>query len=284
MKKLLLLFAVVVATQCLLIEKSTAQVLLGLPYEKNHTQNRRPVPYQYVREADVMWSKIIWRKIVLTEKANQHLYYPTVPQDGRMSLIDVLLEGIHTQGLTAYGQTGDDEFGTIVTEKEVHEALGARTDQMEVETMEGGTETKTVEIAYNSSEIKSYLVKELWFFDKQRSVLEVRIIGICPIRVYYKDDDVDQERPVQKKTFWIYYPEARKILSNAECFNFKNDAARLNYEDIFEKRYFSSYIFAESNVYNNRLISEYTVGQESLLEADRIKEQIFNFEQDLWEY
>ena len=284
MKKLLLILAVAVSIQCLMVEKTTAQVLLGLPYEKIHTQNRRPMPYQYVREADVMWSKIIWRTIVLTERANQHLYFPTAPQDGRMSLIDVLLEGIHTQGLTAYKENGDDEFGSIVTEKEVHEALGAGTQTMDVETMEGGTETKTIEVPYNSSDIKSYMLKELWFFDKQRSVLEVRIIGICPIRIYYKDDDQDQERPQSKKTFWIYYPEARKILSNAECYNLKNDAGRLNYEDIFEKRFFSSYIFAESNVYNNRLINEYTVGEESLLEADRIKEQIFNFEQDLWEY
>jgi gliding motility associated protien GldN len=114
--------------------------------------------------------------------------------------------------------------------------------------------------------------------------MEVRIIGISPIRIYYREDDTDQEKPLQKKTFWIYYPEARKILSNAECFNASNDAARLNFEDIFEKRFFSSYIYAESNVYDNRLISEYAQGQECLLEADRIKEQIFNFEQDLWEY
>ena len=64
---------------------------------------------------------------------------------------------------------------------------------------------------------KSFLLKELWFFDKQRSVMEVRIIGISPIRIYYREEDTDQEKPLQKKTFWIYYPEARKILSNAEC-------------------------------------------------------------------
>ncbi|MBQ2098835.1 MAG: gliding motility protein GldN, partial [Bacteroidales bacterium] len=155
---------------------------------------------------------------------------------------------------------------------------------MEVENLDGSIDTKIIDNRYQSSEIKSYLMKELWFFDKQRSVMEVRIIGICPIRVYYRPEDEDQEKPLQKKTFWVYYPEARKILSNAECFNSKNDAARLNFEDIMQKRYFSSYIFAESNVYDNRLISEYAQGQECLLEADRIKEQIFNFEQDLWEY
>lgn len=277
--------AIAAILQCLDAVETHAQVLLGLPYEKIHTVNRKPVPYQYVRESDVMWSKIIWRKIELTERANQHLYFPTEPTDNRMSLIDVLLEGIHTQGLTAYNESNGDEFGQIVTEKEVHTALGTETTTMTITDLDGNDQTKVVETPYNSSEVKSYLLKELWFFDKQRSVMEVRIIGICPIRVYFRPDDIDMEHPQQKKTFWVYYPEARKILSNAECFNMNNnDAARLNFEDIFQKRFFASYIFAESNVYDNRLISEYAQGQETLLEAERIKEQIFNFEQDLWEY
>ncbi len=252
------------------IQTLSAQVILGLPYEKSHTQTRKPVPYQFVREADVMWSKIVWRQIELSEKMNIQFYFPTEPMDGRMSLIDLLLEGIHTQGLTAYWENGRDEFGTILTEKEVHERMGAR---------------QTVqEIPYSSMEIKSYLMKELWFFDKQRSVMEVRIIGICPLRVYYRDDDVDQERPLRAKTFWVYYPEARKLLSGAEVFNPQNDGHRLSYEDVFQKRYFSSFIMAESNIYNNRQIQQYTMGVETLLEAERIKESIFNFEQDLWEY
>ncbi len=285
MKKILLLMAVAAVMQCFDAAKTHAQVLLGLPYEKIHTINRKPVPFQYVREADVMWSKIVWRWIELSEKANQHLYYPTTPQDGRMSLIDVLLEGIHTQGLTAYNPDQTDEFSNIITEKEVHQRMGAMTKQQEVETLDGeGTEMKIIDEPYHSNEVKAYMLKELWFFDKQRSVLEVRIIGICPIRLYAKDGEEEGGIPQKKQAFCIYYPEARKILSNAECFNLQNDAARLNFEDIFEKRYFSSYIIRESNVYNNRTIEEYTTGQEALLEAEKIKETIFNFEQDLWEY
>jgi gliding motility associated protien GldN len=284
MKKILFLMAAAAILQCVDAVETKAQVLLGLPYEKIHTINRKPVPYQYVRESDVMWSKIIWRRIELSERANHHLYFPTEPQDGRMSFIDVLLEGIHTQGLTAYQESGGDEFGTIMTEKEVHEKMGSNQKILEVEDLNGNVETQVVNNKYNSSDVKAYLLKELWYFDKQRSVMEVRIIGICPIRISYRDDDEDHLRPVPIQTFWVYYPEARKILSNAECFNNKNDAARLNFEDIMQKRYFSSYIYAESNVYDNRTIPMYAQGQECLLEADRIKEQIFNFEQDLWEY
>ncbi|MBR4267597.1 MAG: gliding motility protein GldN [Bacteroidales bacterium] len=276
--------AIAAVLQCVDAVESHAQVLLGLPYEKIHTVNRKPVAYQFVREADVMWSKIIWRRIELTEKANQHLYFPNEPQDNRMSLIDVILEGIHTQGLTAYGTIGDDEFSNIITEKEVHTNMGATQKTMDVEDLDGVTTTQIIDEPYHSEDVKAYLLKELWFFDKQRSVLEVRIIGICPIRYRFREEDVDREKPIPVKAFWVYYPEARKILSNAECFNPLNDAQRLSYGDVLEKRYFSSYVYQESNMYNNRSINEYTTGQETLLEADKIKETIFNFEQDLWEY
>ena len=282
MKKVLFLTAVVAFLQCFEAQKTQAQVLLGLPYEKIHTTNRKPVPYQFVREADVMWSKIIWRQIELSERANQHLYFPTTPVDGRQSLIDVLLDGIHSQGLTAYDESGGDEFAQILTEQMIHKNLGASVNTETFLDENENVVEKLVETPYVSSEVTRYRLKELWFFDKQRSVLECRIIGLCAIRVYHKDPDDPEER--RTRVFWIYYPEARKLLANAECFNPKNDGARLSFEDIFQKRYFQSFIVAESNMYDNRLISEYAQGQECLLEAENIKEQIFNFEQDLWEY
>jgi hypothetical protein len=42
---------------------------------------------------------------------------------------------------------------------------------------------------------------------------------------------------------------------------------------------------AESNNQNNRLISSYTRNDfEMMLESENIKGELFNFEQDLWEY
>lgn len=282
MRKSIFLVAVLAAIFC---GAANAQVLLGLPYEKIHTANRKAVSYQIEREADVMWSKVVWRRIELSERANQHLYFPTTPQDGRMSLIDVILEGIHTQGLTAYQEGNGNEFCTIITEKEVHEKMGASQELLPKYSLDGEELPPTmVPIPYNSSEVKSYLLKEVWFYDKQRSVMDVRILGLCPLRTYYRADDIDQERPLFKPTFWIYYPEARSILANAECFNVMNDASRLNFDDVFQKRLFSSYVYAESNVYDNRMVSEYAVGQDCLLEADRIKNNIGNFEQDIWDY
>ncbi|MBN1251524.1 MAG: gliding motility protein GldN [Bacteroidales bacterium] len=268
-----------------------AQDVLNGVYVKEHVKDRKPIPYQYLRESDVMWSKTIWRVIELKEKMNHSLYYPEEPIGERKSLISLLMWAIQNQGLTAYNYSTYDEFATVMTMKEIEERFGAKDEVVMVEDVEnpdGPMIEKTIEGSYNTSDVKQYLVKELWFFDKQRSVLEVRIIGLCPIlfstRTNEEGDDGGEEAIEKKKLFWVYFPEARKIFANNEVFNPFNDAERKSYDDIFFKRLFSSYIVQESNAYNDRLIEEYTVGMEALLEADRIKESIFNFEQDLWEY
>ena len=285
---IILLFVIVFSPQGL-----NAQDVLNGVYVKERTRNRKPVPYQHLREADVMWSKTIWREIQLKEKMNHTLYYPETPIGDRMSLIDLLMWGVQNQGLTAYNEADNDEFATVMTVKEIEEKFGAKTEKTFVEDVETG---ELVETSYeekaNTSDVKRYLIKEMWFFDKQRSVLDVRIIGIAPIREYVKtiegmeeeEDDGAAENITKVKLFWVYFPEARKILANHEVFNPINDAENKSFDDVFFKRYFSSYIVQESNSYNNRLISQYTQGLESLLEAERIKESIFNFEQDLWEY
>lgn len=274
-----------------------AQDVLNGVYVKEHVASRKPVPYQYLREADVMWSKTVWRKIDLREKMNFPLYYPEDPIGERMSLISLLMWAVQNQGLTAYDENGSDEFATVMTVKDIEDKFDAKDEVVLVENVEdpeGPMIEKTIEGEIYYEEVKEFLVKEMWFFDKQRSVLEVRIIGICPVRIYAKDsesysgdeggEEMEAEEMQMKKLFWVYFPEARKILANHEVFNEMNDAARMTYDDLFFKRMFSSYIVKESNVYDDREITEYTVGLESMLEAERIKESIFNYEQDLWEY
>lgn len=262
------------------------QTTLAGVYEKEHIASRRPVPYQYLREADVMWSKTIWRTVDLREKMNLPIFYPKTKIQERMSLIDLLLWGIDTQGLRAFTPDNNDyEFKQPMTRDEINVRFDAKPKTQMIEDPETG-EWKEVIIpaTITSSEVKEYAIKELWFFDKQRSVMEVRIIGICPVRIYYSPEDYEMLEPKKKKLFWVYFPELRKILANHEVFNVYNDADKLTFDDLFAKRFFSSYINRESNTYEDRFISDYSSGIESLLESDRIKTEIFNYEHDLWEY
>jgi gliding motility associated protien GldN len=170
-----------------------AQDVLNGVYVKQHVSSKKPVPYQYLREADVMWSKTIWRQIELQEKMNFPLYYPEEPIGERMSLISLLMWGISNQGLTAYNENPSDEFGTVMTMKDIEDKFGAVDQTVLVEDVEnpGTTIEKKIEGEIHLNEVKQFLLKELWFFDKQRSVLEVRIIGLCPVRLYEKDNSSD---------------------------------------------------------------------------------------------
>ena len=81
--------------------------------------------------------------------------------------------------------------------------------------------------------------------------MDVRIIGLCPIDDRYDEDPETGEFNGLKSLFWVYFPEVRKVLKDAEVFNHrKNDAARLTFDDIFHKRFFNSYIVKESNKYD----------------------------------
>ena len=285
MKKLVVLPIVLLA---FLLGNSTvtrAQVLDGI-YAKEHVPSRKPVPYKFLREADVMWSKRIWRVIDLGEKINQPLYYPITPIGDRMSLIDLLLWGINTEGLTAYN-TIDDRFTQPITRAQIETAFGAGPQVITYQDENGVEQSKTITNEIVSSEIKQYLIKEDWFFDRQSSMMDVRIIGICPIRFYTKNDEVNAEGEAEIRkspVFWIYFPEARRIFANHEVFNEFNDAERRSFDDIFFKRKFSSYIVKEANVYDDRGIQDYSLGIQSLLEAERIKKEITDYEQDLWNY
>ncbi len=207
----------------------------------------------------------------------------------RESLLQRLVRAIKYNEINAY-DPGDDEFTTRLSYEQVIKQLNAE-DKEKIVIDENGQEVKQIiPGVIRWGDVKELLVKEDWFFDKQRSVMEVRVIGICPIlhRIDYRDTGTDEE-PVgtlsRIQTFWIYYPEARNVLANTDAFNAYNDAQRISFDDLFWKRRFDSYIIRESNVWDNRLISEYTfTGLQTLLESERIKTELFNFEHDLWEY
>ena len=131
-----------------------------------------------------------------------------------------------------------------------------------------------------SQDIIQYKLKEDWFFDKERSVLERRIIGIAPI-VYEKNSS--GAITGTRELFWLYFPECRYVFQNYFVASRQNDAQRMSLDDLFWKRMFHSYIIKESNI-ANRSVEEYAAGVDALLEAEEIKNSIANFEHNLWEY
>ena len=227
-----------------------------------------------------MWHRRIWREIDLREKINHPLYYPVIPIQDRKSLFDVIKYAVvEEKTLTAYDPV-DDEFTVPLT---VAEAIGKMGDSLTIMIEDEWGDPSIPQITYNevtSDAIVKYRLKEDWFFDNERSIMDVRIIGICP---YMIATDENGNYKGIKPIFWIYFPEARYVFANYDVFNRQNDAERRTFEDIFWKRLFNSYILKRSNVYDRYSI-DYLTGIDLLLEADRIKEDIFNMEHDLWHF
>jgi gliding motility associated protien GldN len=261
-----------------------AQDVLDGIYVKEHVPARKPTPYYHLREADVMWSKKIWRMIDLREKINHPLYFPKKPLDDRMSLIDLLIFGMEKANMIVYDAV-DDEFKIPLTSEGLIMAFDAQDKVSMVEDVNTGQIVEQqIKGEKKTDDVKRYMIKEVWFFDKQKSWLDVRIVGMCPIRTFFKDGDVDQLEPIFKQVFWVYFPASRPILANHEVFNVSNDAERRTFDDIFYKRMFNSYIYQETNVYDNRRIADYTLGLDAIMESDKVKEKIFLLEHDVWEY
>ncbi len=264
------------------ISESKSQKILDKPWIKENTPTRRVVPYTHIREADVMWHKRVWREIDLREKINHPLYFPTTPINDRKSLYDVIkMAVVEEKTLKAYDPI-DDEFTVPLT---VSEAIGRMGDSLTIMIEDEFGDPTIPQITYNpieSIDIVKYRLKEDWFFDRERSIMDVRIMGICPFSIAIAEDgSVKGIKPV----FWIYFPEARYVFANFDVFNRQNDAERRTFEDIFWKRMFNSYIYKVSNVYDREII-EYkeNAPMELLFEAEKIKNDIFKMEHDLWHF
>ncbi|MEJ6693455.1 MAG: gliding motility protein GldN [Saprospiraceae bacterium] len=236
------------------------------------------LPYEPIREADIAWQKKVWRVLDTREKMNLPFRYPEKP------LFNVFREMIENGDITVFE---DEKFTTALTPEEVEKSLN-RVDTsviFDYDTYEEKVQVVKSEISWE--DINRFRVKEIWFFDEESSRLRVRILGIAPERDVY--DDETQEFKYSLPLFWIYYPEARSLLSKHRIFNENNDMAPMTWAALFESRFFSSVIYKSSNVLDLRVKDMFDASKENsnidiLLESKKIKAELFNFEHDFWTY
>tara|TARA_R110002050_G_scaffold290260_1_gene443718 strand:- start:47831 stop:48706 length:876 start_codon:yes stop_codon:yes gene_type:complete len=258
----------------------------GIYSKSVDTPHKKPIPYVQLREADIMWLQRVWREVDMREKANNSFYFPLDPTQGRKNLMQIIKEAIELERLHAYSAKDsttlfpDDTFKRQVTYAEVMKSMtttntvaGDADEYGDVEYYE-----QLDSIKWNT--ITRFRLKEEVFFDKQRSVMETRILGIAPMK---PEKNSEGEIEGYSEAFWIYFPEARFVFAEAEVYNTHNDADRMTYEELFWKRKFNSRIVKVSNVYD-RAIGDYKVPLDALLEAEKIEEEIFNREHDIWSF
>lgn len=299
-QSIFLLIALLLASGLGLNVNAQETDILDGAFVREHVPKREPVPYQHVREADAMYSKKILRKIDLDEKINHPLYFPLQPMDypagkqpdrQRVNLTYLMydigaLSPSENQRKPIF--TFDPNDFTNWYKKPI--PLDDTTARKEVltyseeaqirDTITGELVNVTRQRTINKRDVKSVILWEEWFFDKQRSVMDVRIIAMAPVATYTNLRGENFTR----RLFWIYFPHYRDLFAKYEVFNTLNDSERRTFDDIFFKRRFESYVILESNVYDNRFIRDYLLGIDAMHEGKRIEEELFRYEHDLWEY
>ena len=245
------------------------------------TENR-VLQYEPIREADIAWQKTIYRVIETREKMNLAFRTPVKP------FFEILRDLSMNGDITLFRHDGvAPNYKSPFNAQEVENAF-FRTDtvsSIDYDTYEETVKINRSEVYYEN--VNRYRIKEIWFFDEEASMLKVRILGVAPVI-----DRIDPETGIVKYPevlFWIYYPTARELLSKHRVINDNNDIAPMTWADLFESRFFSSYIYKITNVLDKRVQDNYSATDErsginALLESEQIKAELFNFEHDLWEY
>jgi gliding motility associated protien GldN len=293
---IILLAQLSVAQSNLLNAKSPDQIGIKTSAQEE-SDNDKPLQYGYVADRDVLMGKMVWEIIDLDERINFPLYFPidtaNIGKD-RRSLFDVLIKEIKEGRITEVYY--DDYFNTKKTLKDMASSFtyvdttNAGRDEINTYYDDYKSGKKVLDIQYidrrelASIDVSGYKIKGYWYFDKRQGELKYRLLGICPVSPEARE--IGAENPDVIELFWVYFPAIRDVLHEWKAFNNKNSAMPMTYDHLLNSRRFSAVIYKEENVYGDRQIQEYMRDNalNQLLESERVKEKIRDFEQDMWNY
>ena len=248
-----------------------------------------PIAYGYVDDRDVLWSKTIWEVIDLDERVNFPYYYPTDTLNlgpDRRSLFDVLKKSLSKDQITEVYKSS--YFQEKLSYKEIQERL------VSIDTTDAGYEQFNADgfvdpqfierRRITAAEIRQYKIKGTWYFDKRLGELKYRLLGLCPVApdVALKTEKGEEEDLVE--LFWLWFPDTRTSLNKSKVFNTRNSSQPITYDHMLNSRRFNSIIYKEENVYEDREVKDYIYEDalRILLESEKIKSVIRDFEQDMW--
>jgi gliding motility associated protien GldN len=272
----------------LLNAKTPSQIGIKSPAQLI-SDNDKPLEYGYVDDRDILMGKTVWEIIDLSERINFPLYFPidsTNIGSDRRSLYDVLTKGIRNGKIKEV--YSDSYFNTKKAYKDISASLTRidTTDAGKEQINAGGkiSPEYILKRDITSQDVTQYKIKGYWYFDSRQSELKYRLLGICPVTPDVYTLNSDEKDYIE--LFWVFFPDARNVLHKAKSFNDKNSSMPVSFDQILNSRRFNSVIYQEENVYGDRGIASYMKdnAQNQLLESDRVKEKIRNFEENMWNY
>ncbi|MEP6627852.1 MAG: gliding motility protein GldN [Ginsengibacter sp.] len=257
---------------------------------RNLVTERTPLAYEDLREDDAVYRQKIWREIDTREKMNLPFRYAADENNGNQRFISILFKAIQdgpdNGGVTVFNAV-DDRFTTPMTVAEVAKTISGGSVSVPIYDSLGnvsGYKETTAEV--NLDSFYKFRIKEEVIFDKESSRLFWRILGIAPVKNVITSTGLNLgETPL----FWVYYPDMRPIFAKYEVYNGKNYGARMSWEELFESRMFYGRIIKSTldNPYDQFINQQMGLKDNNilqLLQGEKIKNKIFDYEQNLWSY
>ncbi len=262
----------------------------------------KPLSYGFVDEKDILKSMFVWEIIDLNDKINQPFYYDNpdgLTSKQTKSLYQVILDAALNGDLK---EVYDDEnFVVKLSADGIRQRLeSARVSDAAIDILNSGrnlTEQEKQEYTdiykTTTDKVKVLKIMGMWYIDKRDATLKYRPLGIAAMgpdpamagRVG-PDGQLIEGANDLIDLFWVFYPDAREILANNYVFNRKNSSADLSFDDLINARRFSTVIYKSSAGQGDGSIKDYIPrnAEEQIEESERIKGQILDMENDLWNY
>ena len=288
----LIIFSEQIFAQANLLNAKVPQEVGMLNEQQLALEKSSPIAYGFVDDRDVLWSKTVWETIDLNERINFPYYYPTINNGNlsstRKSLFRVLIDNINSGDITEIYNTS--YFNDKLTPEDLEDRLlSKKLSAVGIEKSNSGEEVSEDdfdEYKIETDKVAQYRIKGTWYVNKRLGELKYRLIGIAPVA---PDVSTLSEGPAAMADalvplFWVWFPDARESLNKSKVFNTRNSSQPITFDNMLNSRRFNSIIYQEENVYEDRAVNQYIYEDalRQLLESERIKSEIRDFEQDLW--
>lgn len=230
---------------------------------------------QNIQEAN--WTRTIYRQLDLTKESNAPLYYPTRTTDASQNLFAQIFKLLSNKRIVAYEYIDGEEVFTSEYKVQFKDLLDRFRINYTLEDKKGD-KYHVANADIPSSEVKSYYIKETWFFDPTTSTYDVKIDAICPI-LY----DLGEYGEVPMPLFWLPYEEIKPFISiEPVMLSSYNNKANATLDDFFRLGLYEGEIIKTKNLLGNTLAQSITSPDSIQVERKRIESELKDFGKQLF--
>lgn len=242
-------------------------------YQANNMEDAVPFAYPEVNKKNIRFYKRVWRDIDLKDEKNNILAIPG------NSLIEVVMKAIEKGKLSLYSPDDDSFKGRLSAQ----EGMARFADSVLVPIFDGEGNQIDSKMALNEfdpARVTKFRIKEDIFFDKQRSRLETRIIGVAPLMNITTSAEL-AESVGATPAFWLYFPQLRYSLIQVDISDPDKGLYDMTMDDFFVQNKFASSIVRESSPGMLQNLKETENGGQQL-DGKKVEEKLDAYKKKLW--